>query len=39
MEKAGLVEVKREGNRKDAELNSHRQRELEERRRARLRSF
>jgi undecaprenyl pyrophosphate synthase len=39
MEKAGLVEVKREGNRKDAELNSHRQRELEERRRARLRTF
>jgi hypothetical protein len=39
MEKMGLVEVRREGARKDAELNSDRQRELEERRRARVSTF
>ncbi|KAI5859130.1 putative undecaprenyl diphosphate synthase-domain-containing protein [Tricharina praecox] len=31
LEKAGLVEVRREGDWKDAELNSHRQRDLDER--------
>jgi undecaprenyl pyrophosphate synthase len=39
MEKLGLVDVKREGRREDAELNSHRQRELEERRRQRTVTF
>lgn len=39
MEKLGLVEVKREGEKEDAELNSHRQRELDERRRARTATF
>lgn len=33
LEKAGLVDVRREGDWKDAELNSHRQKELDERRR------
>ncbi|KAF8244179.1 Prenyltransf-domain-containing protein [Wilcoxina mikolae CBS 423.85] len=39
LEKMGIVEVRREGARKDAELNSDRQRELEERRRARVSTF
>ncbi|KAF8542250.1 putative undecaprenyl diphosphate synthase-domain-containing protein [Trichophaea hybrida] len=39
LEKMGVVEVRREGARKDVELNSDRQRELEERGRARVSTF